>query len=223
MPVPRCTASQSSDPLAPSIGSSGGASSPFALLKDIYAKRIEFDKKDPKGPEQLVLKIGMCSCYGKLAERRYRGDDPKTDQPAIPPHACPWYASAITAHTRRELMKAALLAPEYVIGFATDAIYSEVLLDLPRLKAEADIKAGKEDKLLGDWCWSKVPAAVFIQSGLAFYLNDDGEVVEVKCRGLPVKNLKRAQLFLNDALKAWKEPYNPASIRDLRPKKITAP
>jgi hypothetical protein len=34
---------------------------PFAMLEDIYTKRIEFDKKDPKGPEQLVLKTGMCS------------------------------------------------------------------------------------------------------------------------------------------------------------------
>jgi hypothetical protein len=143
---------------------------PFALIVDIFMKRIEFDKKDPKGPEQAVLKSGICSAYGKLAERRYRGDDPETGEPIIPPHASPWFASAVTAHTRRELMKAALLAPECVIGFATDAIYSEVPLALPRLKAEADIKAGKEDKLLGDWCWSKVPAAVFIQSGLAFIL-----------------------------------------------------
>jgi hypothetical protein len=176
---------------------------PFALIADIYAKRIEFDKKDPKGPEQSVLKGGINSAYGKLAERRYRGDDPETGEPIIPPHACPWYASVITAHTRRELMKVALIAPELVIGFATDAIYLEVLLDLPRLKAEADIKAGKEDKLLGDWCWSKIPAAMFIQSGFAFYLDDDGKVVEVKCRGLPLKNFKRAQTFLDDVLRAW--------------------
>ena len=148
---------------------------PFAILRDVYAKRIEFDKRDPKGPEQAVLKTGICSCYGKLAERRFRGFDPDTNEPIIPPHACPWYASAITAHTRRELMKAALIAPECVIGFATDAIYLEALLDnIPRLKAEADIKAGKEDKLLGDWCLAKVPAAVFIQSGLALYLDEKG-------------------------------------------------
>jgi hypothetical protein len=37
-------------------------------------KRIEFDKKDPKGPEQLALKLMINSCYGKLAERKFRGD-----------------------------------------------------------------------------------------------------------------------------------------------------
>lgn len=85
---------------------------PFTLLADIYLKRIEFDKKDPKGPEQLVLKNGLNSCYGKLAERRFRSLAPETNEPIIPLHACPWFASAITAHTRRELMKVALIAPE---------------------------------------------------------------------------------------------------------------
>jgi hypothetical protein len=194
---------------------------------------------------QAVLKGGICSAYGKLAERRFRGNGPdETDdewgdrvmawvndgqkgpkperimgEPIIPPHACPWFASAITAHTRRELMKAALIEPESIIGFATDAIYSQHLLEFPRLKAEADIKAGKEDKLLGDWCWSKVPAAMFIQSGLAIYLDEDGKVVEVKCRGLPIKNKKRARKFVDDVLVALKQPYDPDAENSLTPKK----
>jgi hypothetical protein len=184
---------------------------PFTLIAEIYDKRIEFDKRDPKGPEQAVLKGGMNSVYGKLAEKRYRGDD-EDGNPIIPPHACPWYASAITAHTRRELMKAALIAPESIIGFATDAIYSEHPLDLPRLKSEADIKAGRQDKLLGGWCWSTVPAAVFIQSGLAVYLDENNKVVEVKCRGLPIKNRERAQKFVDDVLVALAEPYDPDGV-----------
>jgi len=107
-------------------------------------KRIEFDKKDPKGPEQLALKLMINSCYGKLAERKFRGIDPNTNEPIIPPHACPWYAAAITAHTRREVMLVALRAPEQMMQFATDAIYSEIPLALPRLKSETDIKAGRK-------------------------------------------------------------------------------
>jgi hypothetical protein len=109
-------------------------------------------------------------------------------------------------------MKAALLAPESIIGFATDAIYSEHPLDFPRRKAEADIKAGKEDKLLGDWCWSMVPSAVFIQSGVAVYLDEDRKVIEVKCRGLPIKNVKRAQEFVDDVIKALEKPYDPDGV-----------
>jgi hypothetical protein len=173
----------------------------------------DVDKKDRKGPEQSVLKTGMCSCYGKLAERRFRGIDPETNNPVIPPHVCPQYASAITAHTRRELMKVALLAPECAIGFATDAIYLETLVPgIPRLKAEDDIKAGKEEKLLGDWCWAKVPAAVFIQSGLALYLDGEGKVAEVKCRGLPIKQKEKAQKFLDDVLEAWGPGHQGATL-----------
>ena len=179
-------------------------------------KRIEFDKRDPKGPEQLALKLMINSCYGKLAEKKFRGIDPVTNEPIIPPHASPWYASAITAHTRRELMNAALHAPELIIQFATDAVYSEIPLALPRLKSEVDIKAGKEDKLLGDWCWSTVPAAVFIQSGLAFYCDENGKVVEAKSRGLPLKNKERAQKFLDKALAAWKAPYDPNAIASFK-------
>ncbi len=117
-------------------------------------------------------------------------------------------------------MYAALLEPGLVIQFATDAIYSQIPLDLPRLKAEADIKAGKEDKLLGDWCGSAVPAAVYIQSGLAFYLDKDGKVVEAKSRGLPLKNMKRAQAFLDNVLEAWRQPYDPGAVASFKAKKI---
>ena len=170
---------------------------PFTPIADAYMKRIECDKKDPKGPEQLVLKLAINSCYGKLAGKKFRGLDPKTGEPIIPPHACPWFAAAITAHTRRELMIAALRAPELITQIATDAIYSEIPLALPRLKSEADIKAGKEDKLLGDWCGSQVPAAIYVQSGLAFYLDENKKVVEVKSRGLPLKDIKKVQTVLD--------------------------
>lgn len=181
---------------------------------DLAAMAPFFDQQDG------ALKLMINSVYGKLAEKKFRGIDPKTGEPIIPPHSCPWYASAITAHTRLELMKAALLEPSLVIQFATDAIYSEKPLELSRLKAETDIKAGKEDKLLGDWCGSAVPAAVYIQSGLAFYLDKDGKVVEAKSRGLPLKNVERAQAFLDKALEAWKQPYDPDAVASFKAKNI---
>ena len=112
----------------------------FKPIAVAYMKRIEFDKKDPKGPEQLALKLMINSCYGKLAERKFRGVDPKTNEPIIPPHACPWYASAITAHTRREMMLAALRAPELVMQFATDAVYSEIPLRSRDLNRKRTLK-----------------------------------------------------------------------------------
>ena len=61
------------------------AGCPFVPISDAYMRRIEFDKKDPKGPEQLALKLMINSVYGKLAEKKFRGIDPKTGEPIIPP------------------------------------------------------------------------------------------------------------------------------------------
>ena len=51
-----------------------------------------------------------------------------------------------------------------------------------------------------------------------FSLDDKGEVVEVKCRGLPIKKKERAQKFLDDVLEAWSKPYDPKSINSLNHK-----
>ncbi len=185
---------------------------PFAPVAEVFLKRIEFDKKDPGGPEQLAVKLIINSLYGKLAERIYRGS--MDGAPIIPPHISPWYAAAITAHTRRELMAAALLKPQNVIGFATDAIHTSVDLKLPRLKSEADIKKGHETKHLGDWTWKEVPGGLMIQSGLAFFLKSDGSVAEVKCRGLPLKDLNAAKRVADEILSQWRRPYDPDSTFD---------
>ena len=178
---------------------------PFAPIAAAFDKRIEFDQKDPDGPEQLAIKLMINSVYGKTAERIYRGSE--DGEPIIPPHISPWYASAITAHTRRELMKAALLNPDVVLQFATDALNTSTPLKLPRLKSEADIAAKVEIKRLGDWTWKEVPRCLMIQSGLAFYLNSDRSVSEVKCRGLPLKDLAAATRTVNEIFEQWQRPY----------------
>jgi len=184
---------------------------PFAPVAEAFKMRLEFDKKDPNGPEQLAIKLAINSCYGKLAERIYRGMEDGV--PIVPPHASPWYASAITAHTRREIMEAALKSPEDVLQIATDAVYSRVPLDLPRLKMEADIKDGKADKLLGDWVGTSIPRAIYVQSGLAFYLNDDGSIYDIKSRGLPLKNKtgEAKRKLVEEIWEQWRRPYDPGA------------
>ncbi len=185
---------------------------PFAPVANAFLKRIEFDKNDPGGPEQLAIKLVINSLYGKLAERVYRGS--VDGAPIIPPHISPWYAAAITAHTQRELMEAALLKPHNIIQFATDAVHTRTPLKLPRLKSEADIKKGLATKLLGDWTWKEVPGGLMIQSGLAFFLKSDGSIAEVKCRGLPLKDLDAAKRVVDEIFQQWRRPYDPASIVD---------
>jgi hypothetical protein len=44
--------------------------------------------------------------------------------------------------------------------------------------------------------------------------------VETKTRGLPQKNLEKAQKFLGEVFEAWKEPYDPDSVPSLKAEKI---
>jgi hypothetical protein len=53
---------------------------------------------------------------------------------------------------------------------------------------------------------------------LAFYLDDNGKVKEVKSRGLPLKKTEKAQAFLDNVLKAWQEPYDPESVSSFKSK-----
>ena len=188
---------------------------PFVPIAEAFQKRIDFDKIDPGGPEQLAIKNAINSGYGKLAERLFRGIG-EDGEPIIPPHVSPWYAAAITAHTRRELMVAALLKPRDIIQFATDAVHARTPLNLPRLKSEADIKKGLETKLLGDWTWKEVPGGLMVQSGLAFFLKSDGTVADVKCRGLPLKDLDRAKQVVDEIFRQWRRPYDPTDKEKVR-------
>jgi hypothetical protein len=205
-------------PTAEALDDLANGRGPFAPIAAAFDKRIEFDQKDPGGPEQLAIKLIINSVYGKTAERIYRGEE--DGEPIIPPHISPWYASAITAHTRLELMKAALLDPDAVLQFATDAVHSDKPLKLPRLKSEKDIEAGKEIKRLGDWTWKEVPPVLLIQSGLAFYLNPDRTVAEVKCRGLPLKDLSAATRTVKEIFEQWKRPYEGVSLGNKKTRSV---
>jgi hypothetical protein len=105
-------------------------------------------------------------------------------------------------------MKGALLDPGAITGFATDALQTNKFLKLPRLKSEDDIAAKTEIKRLGDWTWKETPRVLIIQSGLAFYLNKDRTVVDVKCRGLPLKDIAAATKVVAEIFEQWKTPYN---------------
>jgi hypothetical protein len=207
-------------PTAEALADVANGRGPFAPIAAAFDKRIEFDQNDPGGPEQLAIKLTINSTYGKTAERIYRGEE--DGEPIIPPHISPWYASAITAHTRLELMKAALLNPDAVLQFATDAVHSDKPLKLPRLKSEADIEAKIAVKRLGDWTWKEVPPCLMIQSGLAFYLNPDRTVAEVKCRGLPLKDLSVATQKVKEIFEQWKRPYEGVSLGNKEPRSVKA-
>jgi hypothetical protein len=91
---------------------------PFAWVRELFDYRAELLKVDPNDVRAIVIKLMLNSIYGKLAQG--------VGSPSRPPRfASPWMAAAITAGTRRKLLKAALTAPDAIVSFATDGIVSK--------------------------------------------------------------------------------------------------
>ncbi len=130
---------------------------PFGFIKDIFALRLTFPKGDLAGK---VLKLGMNSCYGKLAQAR--GTYGKT-----PTFANPFYAAAITAGVRARMFEAACRDPLAIVMFATDGIVSQRPLPLV-IPAQ---------KTLGGWEETEKPlGGVFVHSGVyCFHGENAGE------------------------------------------------
>src|SRR5215831_15511989 len=63
------------------------------------------------------IKLCLNSLYGKTAQS-IGGSEHEP-----PMTACPWYAGAITAGTRRAVLEAALHAPNDVVQFMTDGVH----------------------------------------------------------------------------------------------------
>src|SRR5205823_4313064 len=82
--------------------------------REIYAERARL-KQSGHGGEK-VLKLGLNSIYGKLAQGLgYKGK--------APPYQSYLWAGMITAGTRAQILNLATLAPEGLVMVATDGIF----------------------------------------------------------------------------------------------------
>jgi len=145
-------------------------SKPFAFVSEMYTKRQQW-KREGKGGER-ALKLGMNSCYGKMAQRV--GGSAKYD--GRPPwHQLEW-AGMVTSATRAQLWEAISQAPTQIIAVETDSVTSMVPLDL-------DIGPG-----LGQWEADEYDWITYVQSGI-YFTSDDANGEKVKSRGIDVKYL----------------------------------
>jgi hypothetical protein len=107
-------------------------------LFDYRAALVKIDANDVRA---IVIKLMLNSIYGKFAQG--------VGNPGSPPRfASPWMAAAITAGTRRKVLKAALTAPKAVVSFMTDGIVAEKILPI------ATSAPGVKE--LGEWEAAKV-------------------------------------------------------------------
>lgn len=137
----------------------GESSKLASIVPFIYAERQR--QKSAGDPSEYALKISLNSLYGKLAQRVGKA-----------PYLCLPYAGLITSYTRSQLLSAAYLKPDAILGFATDAIFTRESLPL-----------SLSDKL-GDWKEERYKTFMVLMNG--FYRLDDGaRKVKIATRGVP--------------------------------------
>lgn len=135
-----------------------------------------------------ALKLGINSCYGKLAQRVGAQWDERESTWRLPPYHDLAGAGWITSTVRAQLYRAAMQRPRDIIMLATDGIYSTRALKLP-VSADAD-------KTLGEWSYAKHTGCTVVQSGV--YFLDDGDEVSLYSRGFDADSVDRAAI-----LRAW--------------------
>ena len=129
---------------------------PFAWVRELFDYRAALVKTDANDVRAIVIKLMLNSIYGKFAQG--------VGNPGSPPRfASPWMAAAITAGTRRKLLRASLTAPKAIVSLMTDGIVAEKMLPI------ATSAPGVKE--LGEWEAAKVheSGGVFVQSGF-YYL-----------------------------------------------------
>lgn len=138
---------------------------PFAFVPEIYQQRLRF--KQEHNAAQMILKLGMNSLYGKLAQTvGYNGKAPATQQ-------IEW-AGWITSSTRARLFDVAMQHPLSCLMFSTDGLFS------------TEPHTVECNDQLGGWSVDNHDEIVIAQSGVYWYR--DGNKWTDKTRGYDKDN-----------------------------------
>lgn len=151
----------------------------FARIPELYRERVRIGKEGPG----IVIKLGMNSCYGKLA------------QSVGKPKYQSWlWAGMITSGCRAQILELLGLHqdPNNMLMVATDGVYSleRLITPIPCDTGTSDIGEMKNaqwiKKELGGWETKVINKGVFAaRPGVYFPLNPtDDELKEVRARGV---------------------------------------
>lgn len=152
---------------------------PFAWVNDYYQYR--YDLKTAGDKAEKAVKLVINSLYGKLVQQR--GWRPETDKkPRF--HQLYW-GGWITAFTRSMMFQAMSQHPLAVIAAETDGLFTT---------KECDLVIGKG---LGEWGLTKYQSITYVQSGMYFATDEDGNEI-TRYRGLDQGELTRQMV-----LDAW--------------------
>lgn len=152
---------------------------PFAFINDIFNTRRRFLASG--NDAQIILKLGMNSCYGKVAQSI--GNKGKA-----PAYQNYFWAGYITSYTRAMVLRLALKDKASVISFATDGVMSATKL------TEHNIT-----KQLGGWSVEDIENLFVLQPGVYSY-DGSNHKQTIKSRGFSYRSVD-----YNKLKEVWRE------------------
>lgn len=192
----------------------GATTLPFDWIPEMYSRRQDWKARGISA--QIALKLCMNSCYGKLAQRVGW----TVENMRIPPfHQLEW-AGWVTSYTRMKLFKLMERIPfSKLIAVETDGIFTTMPPEEFSSRV-LDIGPG-----LGQWEVKEYDEMLYIQSGLAWMRDPDGNwsnkrrgldpcrkdhsPTECDCPGTPSLNACRTYLDQLHAKPNGKRPWPP--------------
>lgn len=137
---------------------------PYAFVADMYNTRLKM-KADGK-PEEVAVKLGLNSLYGKMAQQKGFREKDAPERPwfkQMPWHQLDW-AGFVTSHNRAQIYHMALVAAQrgILISVETDAIFTSE--PMPELEPSSD--------LLGEWGREDFDDMIALQSGVYLTMRD---------------------------------------------------
>lgn len=152
---------------------------PFDWIQEAFHKRLEMQANGD--PTEKALKWMIASLYGQVAQRagwERTGKAPRW-------HQLEW-AGAITAECRSMIYAAARSVQEGLVSIDTDGILS--LLPI------VNIHNGRGDKL-GQWKLEEFTGLLYLQNGIYWLRDANGDWLPPKSRGIPRKKLKFDDIY----------------------------
>lgn len=146
---------------------------PFAWIVDSFNQRL--DMQIQGNPCEKTIKWELAALYGQAAQRagweNYNGPPPW--------HQLEW-AGCVTAECRSMLYTAASKARQSIVSMDTDGFISLSPVNaLPNGIGEG----------LGEWKCEEYTGILYLQNGIYWLRNGDGEWMSPKSRGIPRKKL----------------------------------
>ncbi len=146
---------------------------PFQFIENLYNSRRRLLATG--NDAQIILKLGMNSCYGKVAQSiGWKG------QP--PPYQNYFWAGMITSHCRAQVLELAQRNKESIISFATDGVMASEKL------VEHNIT-----KQLGGWSVDDVTNLFVLQPGVYCYDGSNHKTI-IKSRGFSYRSVNYSAL-----------------------------